>query len=194
MPLLGIDQAFIENFQNVGFDIAEPEASGLLRNVADEFVTGGMFQRPVEKVGFDRTDDAFVGQRAARQKIGRTIHRQIEHPRRDRLYDDCQISVLQEQRIFTDLIAIGFGKQPVPEIALELDFGVVTDGLPDRFQHQARAPERHAVATERLDDGAWLRQEVRRIGDEQLKPGQKLVRPVGIGIVFSNLVQSIVAQ
>lgn len=64
------------------------------------------------------SDDAFVRQEPTRQHLRRVADLQIEDARRDRLHEDGQIGVLEEQRVAADVVAVHLAQQSVPQVAL----------------------------------------------------------------------------
>ena len=194
VALVRIDQAFIQDFQHVGFDVRQAEAGGLQRDVTHQIRPGRQPQGPVEEIGFHRAQYALVRQRAARQQRRGVGYRQVQHARGDRLYDNGQVGVLQEQRIVADVLAIGFTQQPVPQLPLQPHLGMVAQFGPQRLQRHAAAAEDHAVATKGLRHHAWLRHEIRRVGEQQFQPGQQLVPTLRVSGIPRQFPQRAVAQ
>ena len=149
MPLVGIDQALVEALEHVDLDVAQAEAHRLPGKRAHQVSAASGEQRPVEEVGLDGADDAFVRQQPARQHLRRIVDRQIEHARRDRLHEDGQIGVLEEQRVAADVVAIDLAQQSIPQVALQPHFGMVADLGPQPPKFRMRAAEGEAVAGRR---------------------------------------------
>ncbi len=73
VAFLGIDQAFIKALEHVDLDVAQAEARRLPGKRTHQVIAASGEQRPVEEVGLDRTDDAFIGQEPARQHRRRIV-------------------------------------------------------------------------------------------------------------------------
>jgi len=94
VPLVRVDQAFVQDFQHVRLDIAQAEPGDFPRHLAHQVHARLQLQRPVEEIRLDRAEDALVRQGAAGQQGGGVVNRQVQHPRRDRFHHDREIGVL----------------------------------------------------------------------------------------------------
>lgn len=134
MPFVAVDQRFVQYFQHVAFDFAQPEAADVGHDLADQRSTGGVGDYPVEEVAFDRAADAGRGEGLARQHPLGIVLGQVHHRQRDAFGDDHQVRVLEPQRIALDLAAIHQLEQVGPELALERLGRAVLEALPNTAQ------------------------------------------------------------
>ena len=61
VPLVRVDQAFVQDLQHVGLDVAQAEAGGALGDLSHQVGAGGQAERPVEEIRLDRAQDALIG-------------------------------------------------------------------------------------------------------------------------------------
>ena len=108
MTLVRVNQTFVKHLEHVGLDVGEAEPGGFGSNLPHQIGAGGTFQWPIKEVGFDRAENALVGERSARKQSLRIRHRKIEHTVGNSLDHDGQVGVLEEKRILADLLAVGF--------------------------------------------------------------------------------------
>ncbi len=54
MPLLAVDQRFVENLQNVAFDLGETETPDMVHDAAHEVFALSIRQNPIKKIAFNR--------------------------------------------------------------------------------------------------------------------------------------------
>jgi hypothetical protein len=194
VPLGRVDQALVERFEDVDLDIAQTEAGRLPGDPQDQVAAFRQFEDPVEEVALDRALNAFVVEGAAGKDRRRVAGRKIEDPRGDRLGDDGQVGVLQEQRIVADRGAIGFAQQPIPKLALQQHLGMRAQALPQLFQHASGTPEAEALAAQLAFDRQRVRGQVVAIGQRRFEPGQQRAGIGPIRRVPTDLHQGVVAQ
>jgi hypothetical protein len=106
MPLIAVDQRFIENLQNVAFDLIEAKAAHMRQDATDKGLALRFRDHPVEEIAFRGAEDAGCLERRAGQYVPGIIVAQAEHRQRDGLGNDHKESVLEEKRVAFDLAPI----------------------------------------------------------------------------------------
>ncbi len=194
VALVGIDQALVEALKHVDLDVAQAEANRLRGERAHQVDAASGEQRPVEEIGLDGTDDAFVRQEPTRQHLCRIADLQIEDARRDRLHEDGQIGVLEEQRVAADVVAVDLAQQSIPQVALQPHFGMVADLGPEPLEFRVRAAEGEAVAAEGERYRDRRRHHLGNGGEQRLEPAQQPLGVIDIDVVASDRCESAAIQ
>src|SRR5262249_42594335 len=143
-----VDQTLIQGFQDIDLDVAQPEAGRLPGDADDQVATVGEFENPVEKVALDGALDPDLVEGAAGENGAGILGRKVEHAARDRLGDDGQVGVLQEQRIIADRCSIGLAQQPIPELPLQNHLRMSAKGGPEALQDATGTAEAEAASAE----------------------------------------------
>lgn len=194
MPLLRVDETFVEHLENVGLDVPQAKARDLSRDLPHEVRAGRLLQRPVEEVAFDGAHDPLFGQGRPRQHGVRIIDRKVEHPRRDRLHHDHEVGVLQEQGVAAHLLPISFAEETIPQVALEPHLRVVLQLGPKGFEHHLGAGEGQAPAAKCLGDNSWFWSQIGAIREKRLQPRHQLVGTLGIRRIAREFVEFVAAH
>jgi hypothetical protein len=177
VPLVGIDQALVEALEHVDLDVAQTEAHRFPGKRTHQLTAAIGKERPVEEIGLDRPDDAFVRKQPARHHLRRIVDRKIEHARRDRLHEDGQIGVLEEKRVAADVVAINLAKQTIPQVAFQPHFWLMANLGPQPPKLRMRAAEGKAVSAKGERDRDGCRHHLRNRCEQWLKPAQQ---PFGV--------------
>jgi hypothetical protein len=125
VPLLSVNQRLIENFQNVAFDLIEAEAADVSENAADEGLTLRVCHYPVEEIALRGAEDASGFEGCSRQHVAGIVITKTKHGQRDRLGDDHQKRVLEEQRVAFYLAAVDQLQELRPELSFQGDRRIV---------------------------------------------------------------------
>ena len=157
---------------NVGLNVLQVEARGLAGDLQHEGSASWVEQHPVEEVAFDGAKDALLLQKLAGEHVLGAVRLLPQRAGGDGLGNDGEIGVLQEERVAADRLAIDLAEQPVPELALERDLGMVAELVPQRREGGASVAEGEAVAAERALDGAGIGWEVVAVGERGFEPGE----------------------
>jgi hypothetical protein len=120
--------------------------------------------------------------------------RQVEHAGGERLGDDREVGVLEEQTVVAQRRAVGLAQETVPELALEGHLRVVAEGGPERLQVGPGAAEGEALAAEFALDRERLRRQVVPVGERGLQPGEQRLGVLGPDLVAADLGEGPVAQ
>jgi hypothetical protein len=96
VPLLAIDQGFIENLQNVAFDLIEAEAAHMRQNAADEGLTLRLGHHPIEEIALSCAEDARRLEGCAGQHVPGIVVTKAKDRQGDGLGDDHKERVLKE--------------------------------------------------------------------------------------------------
>ena len=101
-----IDKRFVEDFQNVAFDLCRVESGEHDYDPADERFALGIGDDPIEKIAFDRAVDPCRCKRFAGEKTLRIVFTQMKNRERDTFGDDDEKRMLDPKRVALDLTAI----------------------------------------------------------------------------------------
>ena len=170
------------------------KAAGLGRQLIDQGMAIRVGQHPVEEVALDRAMDADLGERPAGQDVGGVGGRAFQGTGGDGLGQDGQVGVLQEQPVLADRRAIDLAQQRIPEVALELDLGLLLEPGPERGQPAFGAAEGQAVPAQFAGDGQRRGVEVLALGHRGLEPAEQGFGILRAGPVLADLDEDVVAQ
>jgi hypothetical protein len=187
VALSRVDQTLVEGFEDIDLHIAQPEARGLSGNADDQVATVGEFEYPVEKVALYGTLDPEFVEGAAGKDRSSVVSWKIEYTARDRLGNDGEISVLQEQGVIADWRAVGLAQQPVPELAFQHDLGMRAQLVPQPFQHAAGATKAEAVATQLALHRQRVGEQIVPVGKGRLQPREQRLGARRIRLVPADL-------
>src|SRR6185437_15321446 len=88
VPLLTVDQRFIENLENVALDLVEAEAPDMRKNAPDQRFAIWLCDDPIEKIALRSAENARRLEGGSRQHTFRVVVAQAEHRQRNGLCHD----------------------------------------------------------------------------------------------------------
>ena len=130
MALARIDQAFVQNLQNVRFNLAQPEPANVSSNSPYEIVSFRIRQRPIEKIAFDSAADICIFECGPGQQTHRIVIPYAQNGLRNRLCDDNEEGVLEPKGVSFDGAPINECKELISQLALQRHGWVVLDARP----------------------------------------------------------------
>ena len=163
--------------------VLQPEAGDLAGDAADELGTPGRLQHPVEEVGLDGPGDAGLAEWLAAEQVRRLRQRHRQHPYRQRLGDDGEIGVLQEEVVGIDRRAVDDGEQVRPQPPLQFDLRQIAHGPPQGGEPGQRPPAGETFAAELEADDRRVREQVGAERDGRIEPDQQAARLDRVGPV-----------
>ena len=180
MALLAVDQRFIEDLQDIAFDLIEAEAADMSKNSPDERLAVRLRDHPIEEIALCRAEDAGRLEGGSRQHASGIVIAQAEHSQRDGLCDNHQKGVLEEQRVAFDLAAIDQLQELRPQLPFQCDGRIIFQLVPKRPKTVIGAPKRYGLLTKLKPHGDWIRDKRALERNGAVEPRQKTVRFVGI--------------
>ena len=193
VTLSGVDQTFIKALKHIGIDCIELEALRLPRDAEHQRIALRLVaQQPVEEIGLDRVENAQIAKRQTVEQVLSGIGQPTgQRHGRHSLGQNNQIGVLQEQFRRVDLGAIGDPQQPVPQLALQHDFGMTGEPGPHRAQFAHGPLIEHRFTAQFDPDARNIRLQFVLERDNAFKPAQELGRFLDIRDMRSQLDQRV---
>lgn len=102
--------------------------------------------------------------------------------------------MLKKQRVVADRCPVGLTQEPIPELALDGDLRVRSQGVPQLLEAYATAAKGQALAAELAAENERIRGQLVTIGERRLEPGKQGFRVIGLDVQPANLDQHTVAQ
>lgn len=141
----GIDEAFVQHFENVGLGFPKAEPANVISDAPHEVAPLGVGKRPIEKVTFDGAVDIGVSKRGARQNACRVVILQSEYGERDGLCNNDEKCVLEPEGVPFDGAPIDKGEKLIPQLPLKRRGWSVLDTRPSLRQLVTSPPVGDAI-------------------------------------------------
>jgi len=180
VPLVAVDQRFVEDLQDVAVDLREAETAHMRHDAAYEPTPGLVDHDPVEEVALDRAEDAGGAKGLARQELAGVVFLQAEHGDRHAFCDDHQERVLKPQRVAIGLASVDELEELRPKLALQRDSAIRLEPVPRRRERHAGTAERDRILPEFDADGQRVGWQRRLERHDAVEPGQERPRLLGI--------------
>ena len=99
VAFVAVDQAFVEDLEDIAFYLLETEAADMRHDPADQFFALRIGDHPIKEVAFDRAVDAGVGKGLPRKHPLRVVLVKDHDRKGDAFGDDHEVGVLEPQGV-----------------------------------------------------------------------------------------------